>query len=763
MSLASRLIAGNRALPASEANQRAPKAATRTVTVTSPGMPKIPEWDAETAVRVAYQGCVTVMRCVNVIADDISALPFKAGADPSNHKDINLAAPLSQLLGPPTKSSPGGPNPETSARMLWRWSIIQRLLTGRFAWEIESNVSSVQSVRNLWPLMGHLLIPIPDTSANSRYFAGYQYRLPYAWVPYTADQVFYSWRPSQIDWREPESPLQAAALPTSVLTMMERYLLGLAKNSMVARKLVVTPPFAENEVRAAFQDQFVSDNSGVENAGKTMFAEAEDELDDRPGTASHSIQVFDLATSPTDSKVIELMQEVNEQIRLAFGVPKSKLGDSSGRTFDNAGQEDVNYWRDTIVSFAHELADDVNTRLAPRMGNDFGWFDLSGIEAVQARALRAAFAATPPLDLINAGLLSPNEWRVAFGIEPFAGEDALKSPINPVIVPEPKILQPPPADPTKSPPPVRAFTEADASELIPVGPSAKKIRHVFAPGNSRRVCIVCGQAASNNIHIATGGSDTLVYARKRRSAKAAVRTHSDLVEQQMLDVLGALFARQAKATEDRLAGRRGQQMMRAADPDGQLVYDQTHWVAETQAAVGAVLATAATLTSGRLGVELGAGHNDELAVTAARQAMASRSARLAQLITETTARGITKAVQGPPGEVAQNVRAVFDKAIGERAKTIAETEVPGAMNQAAHSYVMALPEQSGLRKMWVARNDGRTRVAHQHASGQRRAVDDWFNVDGYRMRFPGDPEAPVELVANCRCHLLFLPAQAEVA
>ena len=59
-----------------------------------------------------------------------------------------------------------------------------------------------------------------------------------------------------------------------------------------------------------------------------------------------------------------------------------------------------------------------------------------------------------------------------------------------------------------------------------------------------------------------------------------------------------------------------------------------------------------------------------------------------------------------------------------------------------------------MRQQWIATLDGRTRHEHRMLDGQAVDVGEPFEVDGYKIRFPGDPEAPAHLVYNCRCTLI---------
>lgn len=60
-------------------------------------------------------------------------------------------------------------------------------------------------------------------------------------------------------------------------------------------------------------------------------------------------------------------------------------------------------------------------------------------------------------------------------------------------------------------------------------------------------------------------------------------------------------------------------------------------------------------------------------------------------------------------------------------------------------------------KEWAAVEDSRTRPAHAEADGQRRNMDDTFNVGGAALMYPGDANGPAKQVINCRCTTLYRP------
>ena len=85
----------------------------------------------------------------------------------------------------------------------------------------------------------------------------------------------------------------------------------------------------------------------------------------------------------------------------------------------------------------------------------------------------------------------------------------------------------------------------------------------------------------------------------------------------------------------------------------------------------------------------------------------------------------------------------------------ARTMMTGAQNAGrVDGYKRAKDMGIDLRQQWLATLDGRTRHEHRQLDGQIVDVGEPFKVDGYEIRFPGDPTAEAHLVYNCRCTLI---------
>lgn len=87
------------------------------------------------------------------------------------------------------------------------------------------------------------------------------------------------------------------------------------------------------------------------------------------------------------------------------------------------------------------------------------------------------------------------------------------------------------------------------------------------------------------------------------------------------------------------------------------------------------------------------------------------------------------------------------------AERIARTELIGAVN--ASSLAQVQGATTIQYKQWLATADSRTRETHDEADGQTVPLEGTFQVGGYDLEFPGDPNGPPEEIINCRCTLTY--------
>jgi SPP1 gp7 family putative phage head morphogenesis protein len=101
-------------------------------------------------------------------------------------------------------------------------------------------------------------------------------------------------------------------------------------------------------------------------------------------------------------------------------------------------------------------------------------------------------------------------------------------------------------------------------------------------------------------------------------------------------------------------------------------------------------------------------------------------------------------------EIAANVEGEFDAISIGRAMVIARTETLTAYGAGRHQ---AMTSAGITHKKWLTAGDDRVRPDHEEANGQIVAVDQPFEVGGFRLDYPGDDSYDADLseIINCRC------------
>jgi HK97 family phage portal protein len=117
--------------------------------------------------------------------------------------------------------------------------------------------------------------------------------------------------------------------------------------------------------------------------------------------------------------------------------------------------------------------------------------------------------------------------------------------------------------------------------------------------------------------------------------------------------------------------------------------------------------------------------------------------------------GIVNPVAGTPNgdkffnELAKRINTELGGQNLGRAKNIARTEVGKVSSWAQQRAAKATGKN--LEKEWVSRRDGIVREAHFELDNQRVPLNSFYLYNGIKLDAPRDPNAPISLIANCRC------------
>ena len=152
-------------------------------------------------------------------------------------------------------------------------------------------------------------------------------------------------------------------------------------------------------------------------------------------------------------------------------------------------------------------------------------------------------------------------------------------------------------------------------------------------------------------------------------------------------------------------------------------------------------------------------------VQTVREAIRKRTARLAELIGDTTAREVMAVIEASERagltvtETARLVsRAVYgEERVGIRSIAIARTESAGALSQGSWDQAKQMGDLYRTKE-WLSFSDDDTRDTHRALNGTIVGIDDAFEtITGSRLMYPLDSSlsAPASEIINCRCVLAY--------
>ena len=100
-------------------------------------------------------------------------------------------------------------------------------------------------------------------------------------------------------------------------------------------------------------------------------------------------------------------------------------------------------------------------------------------------------------------------------------------------------------------------------------------------------------------------------------------------------------------------------------------------------------------------------------------------------------------------QLAKDINTVLGGQNLGRAKTIARTEVGKVSSWSQERAAKSTGKT--LEKEWVSNRDGIVRESHFELDNQRVPLNSFYLYNGIKLDRPRDPNAPIGLIANCRC------------
>ncbi|MFD0352895.1 phage portal protein [Streptomyces sp. NPDC127110] len=747
-------------------------------------------WDIGRVVTEGYERVVWVYKAIDTMGKHAARLPLEIGrglTEDGEFEEVIEDHPLLRVLN-------GRANPvETGAQFRKRLSA-QILLSKRGAF-VEVTRSNRGTITRLDLLPPDRVMPVPDP--RGEYIAHYEFT--------TLRGEVRELDPERVRWiRDPHptdpfsgvTPLEAAGISVELDHLSRLYNVAFIKNDARPGGIVAvdTSALSDKEMDR-LESRFLP---GSEYAGHVSVI------------GSGGMNYVDLAARPREMAYEHAAQNAKVEILAAFGVPESVTGNASGRTFDNAEQEEYGFWIHTelphLELISNAFADDLGG-----LGRAIR-YDTSTVEALELpRRKRRAEAREEWL----AGLISADEYRKRAGLPAFDNPHTRALWISPQKAPVPArpedaaalgIAGPGapgqapagqmPGDPNAPLPPA-PDTSGDAAAAVAqaradAGRGAVAGAAASAVDAARSDATTQGQAGGAGAPRGGGppsadpppgaaaaavaqalGIQVKALPALAPAARAFEVTDEDFDRAHLLvaAALTPLFDRQEAVIAARLRSpkaRKGTRYWKSDGPsdtrggtapiDVPRVLGTDRWLEEIDSALARVLADVARTTATHTAAALGAaaapasaaGPTAALvldAVAAAEQAVRGFMDALGVLL------GQGQDVADDIDDLVALVRTAFTDIGARTAETIAENAAVATVNGAAEATAAAVGP--GIVRTWVTRRDDRVRAAHTSVDGTTLPVGTAFDVDGYPMRFPADQLAPLHLTINCRCRLLY--------
>jgi len=667
-------------------------------------------WDIERAYREGMRKVVWVFRCIDAISGNQARLDIVLRKGNSRHGQTVKRHDLYDVLN--SKSNPG----ENS--FIFRYRVSAQLLMstrGVFIEKVRGRDGRVIALQILPPQM---TAPIPDPR---NFVSGFEVELPNGTKTILKPQdVIWLRRPHPLDPYLSMTPMESAGIAIEIENLARIYNRNFLMNDGRPGGLLVIRGEMDDDDKNELSSRF---RGNLNRTGATTVIESEGGAD-----------FVDTAANPRDAAYIQMRQITKEEIQSAFGVPESIIANSQGRTFANASEEGKVFWMETMLPHLEIIArafDELDDQL-------YVDFDTDGVPVlILAKQERERYL----MDEMRTGLISPNEYREATGRKKIESELMDSMLANPNLTPignTEKPFDPAQQAPVDQGPPLQPGSAPDAPAM---GEEAFAAPAPQPPADTPAEPAPAQEASARP---GVYSVKELPFDDLDEKAEQAVDRWAEI-----LDInLERLFERQQRVVLEKALGAKGRAALASKTLSVEQVFDRDVWNRQVNEDLRPIISGIVTEALRGEGVD-----PDPEEV----KAYVDQQITQTEKVNDTTAKEIAAAITvlslADDEDKSEILRvalvAVFAALLLRRKRRIAEQESTAAWN--AGMYMAAT--RSGRQKMWRTRRDDSVRSQHRFLEGKAVPVGEPFKVEGFSLRFPGDPLAPAHLTNGCRCRL----------
>ena len=474
---------------------------------------------------------------------------------------------------------------------------------------------------------------------------------------------------------------------------------------------------------------------------------------------AHRLAVFRFETSiqplsitPKDAEFLGTLGWGLEEIARAYGVPLDLVGGQ--RTYENYNAAQLDLWIRTLIPEARFIADELTEQLLPHFP---GQADLIEFDASEVLVLQEAERQKWAIDKeqIERGARTINEWREEQGQDPLAWGDAwwASATLTPVM----DATKPEPPAPPALPP---ATEEADpvpwgdawwaSATLTPVMDASKPEPPPALPPATEEA------EPERSRMLASGQRRAIAYdspehRQLMRRFEQRAKPHDEAIGNATAD----LMRRQRQAVKARLKQRAGARDDAAEVADNP--FDLPRWIKTFRLEVGPLIEEAVDDLGQQALDDLGLSISFDVGRPDVINAIERQVQQFAQRVNQTTWDALKASLSEgtAAGESVDKLAERVEQVMGDRIRSSGETIARTETNRASTTGDLSAWRQSGVvaGKRWLSALDSRTRETHVAAHGQRRRLDEDFQVGDASGPGPGLLGVASEVV-NCRCTMV---------
>ena len=660
-----------------------------------------------------YAGNVWAYRGISAIATAASSVPLQVVTGQGKKLSVLDGHQFVELIE--------NPNPFMTRQDLIEFLFIFLESCGDGYWLLDDLSGSgrpvgaplaLDKVKEIWPMFSH---EVRIKGDKDSFIGGYEYRPTGATkgLPLSVAEVFHVRYPNPLAMLSGQGALKPVIgdiVGDFYAQTFEKFIMRNLSTNMIFLKTSNTfAPDQKEEYKRALANVF----KGV-----------------RLGFMENGLDFATPQLAPADLPFLEMDKRRERRILGALGVPPIMAGSQDAK-YDNAEQQMAFFWRNTMIpKFSRVQA--MLTKKLRALTNDEHLsvrFDLSVVKAMQddyaaeAEIAKAWHGMGVPLNALIQ-VFAPE------GIEEVDGGEVGLVPAG--LIPILDVIDPDPPEPEGTPedaPPPKPG-EAPAPEPEDEEPEEKSVKGDRAMDDAhwKRFAVTTEPGYRRlraEVRRFFKAQKAAILARLEENFKAALipETRAPRVELILLDeqVEGAKLARKAAPILAALYAKMGKQLI--ADVGASIAFN----------------------VDSPLAVKFIQSHVPRFSFEVNK----TTRARLKALLEQKFGEGVTQK------ELTEAIVKEFGFAEKYRAARIARTESGIAANSGIHDGMI----QAGVKlKRWISSRDGKVRDSHQEKNliEVEVPINDYFQVGtpetGYTaMRYPGDPDAPVGEVANCRC------------